>query len=35
MRLSEARLDASDIGALVCEAHSRGGVLVMAARWAS
>ena len=28
VRLSEARLEASDVGALVCEAHSRGGGLV-------
>ena len=26
--LSEARLEASDVGALVCEAHPRGGGLV-------
>ena len=28
VRLSEARFEASDVGGLVCEAHSRGGGLV-------
>ena len=35
VRLSEARLEASDVGALVREAHPRGSGLVGGAWWAS
>ena len=35
VRLSEARPEASDVGALVREAHPRGGGPVGQARWES